>query len=147
MYGTQPAEQAKTVVQTNDPQPDHYCPHRKDGHKAQFPGSAWVLVVNHGGMEGWMEGTGNERWLWKRRMGRGELSGVDSLSIINPEGKIMCGPVPPAKASQSCGCSSLLPLSHPSAWWLHCRLRLRFRKVFSNWFISHRRAPSILIWN
>lgn len=36
MYGTQPAEQWKTVVQTNDPQPDRYGPHRKDGHKAQF---------------------------------------------------------------------------------------------------------------
>lgn len=36
MYGTQPAEHWKTVVQTNDPQPDRYGPHRKDGHKAQF---------------------------------------------------------------------------------------------------------------
>lgn len=39
MYGAQPAEQWKTVVQTNDPQPDRYGPHRKDGHKAQFPGN------------------------------------------------------------------------------------------------------------
>lgn len=39
MYGTRPAEQWKTVVQTNDPQPDRYGPHRKDGHKAQFPGN------------------------------------------------------------------------------------------------------------
>lgn len=30
-YGTQPAEQWKTVVQANDPQPDRYGPHRKDG--------------------------------------------------------------------------------------------------------------------
>lgn len=36
MYDTQPAEQWKTVVQTNGPQPDHYSPHRNDGHKAQF---------------------------------------------------------------------------------------------------------------
>lgn len=36
MYGTQPAGLWKTVVQTNDPQPNHYGPHRKDGHKAQF---------------------------------------------------------------------------------------------------------------
>lgn len=39
MYGGQPAEQWKTVVQTNDPQPDRYGPHRKDGHMAQFPGN------------------------------------------------------------------------------------------------------------
>lgn len=39
MYGAQPAEQWKTVVQTNDPQRDHYGPHRKDGHKAWFPGN------------------------------------------------------------------------------------------------------------
>lgn len=69
MYDTQAAEQWKTVVLTNDPQPDRYGPHRKDGHTAQFPGNQFpgntqVLVVNHGGIEGWMEGTGDESWLW-----------------------------------------------------------------------------------
>lgn len=34
--GTQPAEQWKIVVRTNDPQPDHYSPDRNDGHKAPF---------------------------------------------------------------------------------------------------------------
>lgn len=36
MYGTQPAGLWKTVVQANDPQPNHYGPRRKDGQKAQF---------------------------------------------------------------------------------------------------------------
>lgn len=39
MYGTQPAEQWKTAVQTNDPQRDRYGPHSKDEHNARIPGN------------------------------------------------------------------------------------------------------------
>lgn len=155
MYGAQPAEQWKTVVQTNDPQRDRYGPHRKDGHKAWFPGNqfpegTWVLVVNHSAMEG----TGNEskRRPWKRRRVEGGtffgwVGGARRESSFHhkPESKITPQPCPsfPEKQNQWCGCSSLLPLGHLNTWWLHCRLR--FRKISSNWFISHRRPPSILI--
>lgn len=145
MYGTQPAEQWKTVVQTNDPRLDRYGLHRKDGHKAWFPGnqfpSTWAPVINHSGMKGWMDGCetlGMKAVVGEENGGWGSFPRwieheERTLLVINWRWNYQPS-VHPSHLRKNRPMMWSCSLATHSAWWLFCWLRLRFKELFSNWF-------------